>query len=564
MNSSVEGSVVAETFMQYLDEWSARVPEKTWLHERRDNDVHNWSWSQGSQEIDALAAWQEKALTGHGHAIGLLSRNCAHWIFADMGSIAAGNVVIPLFCTLSGDIAEYIMSLTEMKILFVGETDNWEQIRQVLPRGIKLITLPGVTLEEDHLPWEEVVASFRGHRPAYRCQSDDLVSVVFTSGTTGLPKGVMQTHDSNIIPINRFTRAFNTPHGARLFSYLPLSHIAERQIVEGSSIVNCAEIYLNEKMATLLRDLRACRPHMMFGPPRVWEQLQQQIVQQWGSQGALDKALAADREKTGQQVQEYLGLDQVKYILTAASPTPPALIGWYENFGIILNEGFGQTECMGPIVSSTKQRRIGSVGKPMPGVEVRLSDERELLVKAPGCSPGYYKEPERTVQTFVDGWVHTGDKARVDRDGFYYITGRMKDYFKTIHGKFVAPTPIENMFAESDVVEQLCLLGRGYSKTVMICVLGKSALEMEKEVIEANLLERVGTINKGVEKHARVGGVIISIQTWTIDNGLLTPTLKIRRDKVEERFGSRAQRLARSSAESGAVLLDWVQNELAH
>ena len=213
---------------------------------------------------------------------------------------------------------------------------------------------------------------------------------------------------------------------------------------------------------------------------------------------------------------------------------------------------------MGPIVGTKENRRIGSIGKPMPGVEVRLSAENELQVKAAGSSPGYYNMPDKTAETFVDGWVFTGDKARVDEDGFYYITGRVKDYFKTIQGKFVAPTPIENIFAENDYTEQICLLGRGYSKTVMTCVLSELAQEQPKEVIEAALRERVDAVNAEVEKHARIGAVIISTDAWAIDNGVLTPTLKIRREKIEELFGEQAQELARQSAQQGQVLLAWV------
>jgi long-chain acyl-CoA synthetase len=544
--------------MGYLDQWSTEQPDKTWLRERSGEQTHDWNWAAARDEIYAVGAWQEQQFKGHGHRVGLLSRNRAHWFFADMGSISAGNVVIPMFTTLPGEIADYVMSFTEMKLLFVGETDNWDQIRQVLPEDIQLVTLPGVDLEEEHVRWEDVVAPYRGQRPTYQCQADDLVSLVFTSGTTGLPKGVMQTHSSNIIPITRFTNAFATPHGARYFSYLPLSHIAERQIVEGSSLVTCGEVYFNENMGTLLRDLPECRPHIMFGPPRVWEQLQQGIISKFGSQEAVGAALAADREGVGKMVREGLGLDEALYILTAAAPTPPALIRWYEEFGITLNEGFGQTECMGPIVGSKENRRVGSIGKPMPGVEVRLSDEDELQVKADGCSPGYYKDPEKTAETFVDGWVYTGDKARVDEDGFYYITGRVKDYFKTIQGKFVAPTPMENIFAESDFTEQLCLLGRGYSKTVMTCVLSSAAQERSREEVEANLLERVQAVNDDVDKHARIGAVMVSTEPWTIENGILTPTLKIRREKIEERFGERAQELARQAAEQGNILLEWV------
>jgi long-chain acyl-CoA synthetase len=220
-------------------------------------------------------------------------------------------------------------------------------------------------------------------------------------------------------------------------------------------------------------------------------------------------------------------------------------------------EGFGQTECMGPIVSRKDERRIGSIGKPTANVEVRITDENELVVKAAGCSPGYYKMPEKTAETFVDGWVHTGDKVRIDEDGFYYITGRVKDYFKTIQGKFVAPTPIENIFAENPYTEQICLLGRGYSKTVMTSVLSTIALEQPRQVVEAALIERVAAVNAEVDSHARIGALIISSEPWSIDNRVLTPTMKIRREMVESLFGEKAQELALKSAETKKILVFW-------
>jgi long-chain acyl-CoA synthetase len=547
-----------DTYTGYLNHWNTETPDKTWLREHAGENVRDWTWSECHAEINALAAWEETFFDGTGHCVGLLSKNGSHWYFADYGTIAAGNVVIPMFTTLPRETADYVMSFTEMKLLFIGETENWEQVREVLPEGITLVCLPGVEVEEEHLRWEDIVAPHRGGMPGYQCQPDDLVSLVFTSGTTGVPKGVMQTHASNIIPITRFSDAFNMDIGARFFSYLPLSHIAERQIVEGSSLVNCGEVHFNENLGTLLRDLPECRPHVMFGPPRVWEQLQQGIIAQFGSQEAVDAALNADAEGVGKLVREKLGLDEAVYLLTAAAPTPPALIDWYERFGIILMEGFGQTECMGPIVSSAESRRVGSIGKAMPGVEIRISEEGELQVKADGCSPGYYKMPEKTAETFVDGWVYTGDKVRMDEDGFYYITGRVKDYFKTIQGKFVAPTPIENIFSENPYTEQICLLGRGYSKTVMTCVLSALAQELPREVVETTLRERVDAVNNEVDKHARIGAVVVSIEPWSIENGVLTPTMKIRRERIEGLFGARSEELARQSAQQGEILLEWV------
>lgn len=545
-----------DTLTGYLDHWVEQYPDEYWLRERRGDDITDWTWKQVQEQAYALAAWQEERLDGPGCKVGILSRNCAHWFMADLGSIAAGNITIPMFTTLPGETAGYVMDFTDMELLFVGETENWDQVSAVLPEGIKLVTLPGVELEQEHQRWEDIVTPKLGERPRYQCLHDDLISIVFTSGTTGVPKGVMQTHDSNVIPITRFKDAFQIPDRARYFSYLPLSHIAERQIVEYASLVYGGTVYFNENLLTLLRDLPDCKPHMMFGAPRVWEQLQQVILGHFGGKEGVEKALAEDPEGTGKTVREMLGLDEAIYTLTAAAPTPPALIHWYEQFGITLMEGFGQTEAMGLIANTHQERRVGSIGKPVGDVEIRLTDEDELIARAPGLSPGYYKMPDKSSETFVDGWVYTGDKARIDADGYVYLTGRVKDYFKTIQGKFVAPTPIENEFAKNPHTEQICLLGRGYSKTVMVCVLSGIAQQTDREVVEKDLLDFAKSVNEGVDKHARIGAVIISTEPWSIENAMLTPTMKIRREKVEEKFGERARELARDAAEQGELLAE--------
>jgi long-chain acyl-CoA synthetase len=248
----------------------------------------------------------------------------------------------------------------------------------------------------------------------------------------------------------------------------------------------------------------------------------------------------------------------VEYCLTAAAPTPPALIHWWEDLGLTLMEGFGQTEAMGLILSSHEQRRIGSIGKPIGEVEYKITEEGELAVKAAGCTPGYYKQADKTAELIRDGWLHTGDKVRVDEDGFLYITGRVKDYFKTIQGKFVAPPPIEGAFARNPYAEQQCLLGRGFSKTVMVAVLTEEARNAPEKEVEESILSTVREVNDEIEKHARIGAVILTREPWSIENEVLTPTLKMRREKVEERFGELAEELARKSAEQGELLLRWL------
>lgn len=545
-----------DTITGLVSHWAKTCPDKLWLRDLRADGSDDYTWAGAYAEIQAIAGMLEDRF-GHGERMGILSRNRPHWFMADLAIIASGNVSVSLFTTLPASTAEYILDFTETRVLFVGETHNWEAVSTVLPEGVTLIALPGVSLQQPHLRWEDLLEEWRGRAPAYECAADDTIALVFTSGTTGLPKGVIQTHSSNLVPIRRFIQAFGIRDNPRYFSYLPLSHIAERQIVEFSSVVVCGEVSFNESLETILRDLQRTRPHMFFGPPRIWEQFQQAIIGKFGGQAALDKALAADREGVGKMVLDTMGLNEVEFCLVAAAPTPPALIHWWEMFGLILMEGFGQTEAMGLIVSSPDQRRVGSIGKPIGEVQYRITEDGELAVKAEGCTPGYYRMPEKTAELIRDGWIHTGDKARVDEDGFLYITGRVKDYFKTIQGKYVAPPPIEGEFAKNPHAEQQCLLGRGYSKTVMVAVLTPEARQRPREEMEASFLATLEEINAAVEKHARIGAAILSSEAWDIANEVLTPTLKIRRDRVEELFGDTARELALRSAEEGRVLLHW-------
>ena len=546
-----------QTLPEFLDHWADTQGDKIWMRDLREESSIDYSWAEARRQVKAVAAALEDRF-GHGKNMIMLSRNRPHWFMADLAVICSGNVTVSMFTTLPPATAEYIAEFTEAQVIFVGESPNWEAVRPVLPANITIVALPGVEIEGEHLTWDQLLAEGADRDITYQCAARDMMSLVFTSGTTGLPKGVIQTHESNLVPIRRFIDAFGLRDQPRYFSYLPLSHIAERQIVEYSSLFCCGEVNFNESLEHVLRDLQRTRPHMFFGPPRIWEQFQQAVVGKFGGQDALDSALARDAAGTGKLVLDTIGLGEVEFCLAAAAPIPPPLIQWWDSLGLQLMDGFGQTEAMGLIASSHDNRRIGSVGKPVGEVEYKITEEGELAVRANGCTPGYYKQPEKTAELIRDGWLHTGDKARVDEDGFIYITGRVKDYFKTIQGKFVAPPPIEGMFANNRFIEQQCLLGRGFSKTVMTAVLTEAAKSESTETVDAAIRDTVAAINEEIEAHARIGAVIISSDLWSIENEVLTPTLKIRRDKVEELFGELGERLARQSAEERTILVHWV------
>jgi long-chain acyl-CoA synthetase len=555
MNDSV---TVYKTLPEYVDYWTAKCPNRIFLRDCNEGDFEEYSWQEVSGEAYALAAWLADEFGAAGARMALLSNNRAHWLMADLAIIASGNVSVPQFTTQNIETTKYILDFTEASVIFVGEADNWSALKCVLSPATVVVALPGIDPGCDHVAWADIAEKYAGARPIYRCESDELMSLVFTSGTTGLPKGVMQTHGSMIIPVARAAEAFQLRPNPRFLSYLPLSHIAERQMVWVQALIHGGEINFNESLATLQRDMVAAKPNFFFGAPRVWEQLQQRVIAAFGSQQQLDAALANDSDEVGAQVRAYLGFTEVDYLLSAAAPIPEGLVFWFAKFGISVREAYGQTEAMLLIVNFPQHSKVNSLGSALSGVQLKLSNDGELLCKAEGVATGYYRNAEKTAETFVDGWVYTGDKARIDEDGFVFLTGRLKDYFKTILGKYVAPAPIENNFALNQNIGQLCLLGRGYSKTVMVCVVSALAANKSQAELEASLLAQVAATNAGLEKHARIGAVIVTFDEWTIAKGELTPTLKIKRERVETTFGALAEALARSSAEQGRLLLEFI------
>lgn len=548
-----------DTIFEYLDHWVQHCGDKTWLRELRNQQAKDYSWREAYKQINSVAVALEQRF-GHGVSMLLMSNNSPHWVLADLAIMRSGNVTVGLFTNQNVETAKYIADFTQAKVLFIGENVDADSLLAKLDDNIIIVTLPGATLPavaegREHITWSQLLSEGESHLPNYKPKPDDIISLVFTSGTTGKPKGVIQTHESNVIPILRSYDFVDLGTEPRFFSYLPLSHIAERQIVEFSSIVSGGEVTFNESLESLLPDLQIAKPQVFFGAPRVWERLQQAIIAKFGGWEAFDAAFKADPKGLGAMVVGGLGLNDVRFCLTAAAPTPPGLLRWWQSLGLPLYEGFGQTEAMGVILSSKQQNRLGSVGKPVGEVECKITEEGELAVRANGCTPGYYKQPEKTAELIKDGWLHTGDKAKVDEDGFIYITGRVKDFFKTVHGKFVSPVAMEGKFSENIHIEQQCLLGRGFSKTVMVVTLSELGLSEDFSNVERSVLNSVEQINADAEKHERIGAVIFAKGQWTIENGLMTPTLKLRRNLIEDKYSEVAEKLARASAEEKTILI---------
>ena len=550
--------MVINTVTGYLRHWAQEEPNRVWLRDRKGDEFNAWTWSQAEAEVDAIAAWLEQRFEGSANNIAILSRNRAHWMLADAAINASGNCSAPMFTTQKADIVKYLLNFTETKAIFLGESENWEQVRAIVPEGVEVVTFPGVDCETASHGWDALLEECRGLKPSHEPKPDELISLTFTSGTTGLPKGVMQTHDSMLVPVRKvMRRVIKFRMFPRLLSYLPLSHAGERCLVWMPSLLKCGEVTFNESMETLIRDLSTVKPNLFLAVPRVWGLLNQIILGAFEGQAALDGSLREDREGTVLKVRNFLGIQDLDAGISGGAPLSATLKAWYGSLGIKILEMMGMTEANGILGNFGGEPPPGSVGKPLPGVEVRVSPEGEMLVRMEGLSPGYYKMPEKTAETFVDGWLHTGDKVRIDENGYFFITGRVKDYFKTVHGKYVAPLPIEDSFSKNPLVQQQCLMGRGFSKTVMVCVLDPQAAGKSREDIVASLKLTVAEINRNVERHARIGVVIIDREPWAIENDMLTVTMKVKRDEIDKRFAEQAEKRAQAAAEQGEIFVDF-------
>ncbi|MCY1528272.1 Long-chain-fatty-acid--CoA ligase FadD15 [compost metagenome] len=339
---------------------------------------------------------------------------------------------------------------------------------------------------------------------------------------------------------------FGTGEDDRLLSYLPLCHVAERMFVEMASIYAGQTVFFAESLDTFLDDLRRARPTAIFGVPRIWTKFQMGVYAKMPAK-KLDRLLGLPiiGRMVGRKVLVGLGLDAVRNALCGAAPVPEALLNWYKRLGLEVLEVYGMTENCGYSHLCRKgELKPGWIGRNSPGVEVRISEEGEVQVRSGATMQGYYKDPGKTAETVTDdGYLRTGDKGEEDADGNLRLTGRIKEIFKTSKGKYVAPAPIENRLAVHPRIEQVCVVGDGLPQPMALCVLSevgrKEAANGARSELEVSLRSLLEEVNDTLDKHERLQGLVLVKDVWAVDNGFLTPTLKIKRNMVEDAYGKR-------------------------
>jgi long-subunit acyl-CoA synthetase (AMP-forming) len=427
--------------------------------------------------------------------------------------------------------------------LFVGKLDDWETMRAGVPSALPVIRLPLAPMTDGER-WDAII----GRTPPLQGEPDraldELATIVYTSGSTGHPKGVMQSFRAfNVIGARMPNTAELSPDD-RMLSYLPLAHVAERVAVQNQSTYYGFQVFFADSLDTFLDDLRRARPTIFFSVPRLWTKFQLGVRAKLSErkEAVLFRVPLLGR-RIKRKILAQLGLADVRLALTGAAPLPPEILTWYRELGLELLEGYGMSENMAySHLTKVGEARAGYVGHANDGVECKIGEGGEVLVKSPAQMMGYYKQPELTAGCYTDdGFFKTGDMGEIDAQGRLRITGRVKDLFKTSKGKYVAPVPIENRLGAHPLVESALVAGANQTSPFAVLVLSEEARSAlasgsSRQAVTAELEALLARVNEGADPHEHLAFIVVAAESWTVDNGLLTPTLKIRRAVLERHY----------------------------
>ncbi|MEL1090109.1 AMP-binding protein [Pseudomonas sp. OB66] len=535
-------------------EREARHPRQRFLVQPiGGGQVETLTWADVGHQARCAAHWLRARELPPGSHIALISKNCAHWIIADLAIWMAGHVSVPLYPNLTAESVAQVLTHSESALAFIGKLDDWAGMAQGVPTGLPTISLPLHPPGEFDYSWADL-QSCSPIQDDPRPAAGQLATIIYTSGTTGLPKGVMHSFANLGFATSRGTQLFGLNENDRLLSYLPLCHVAERMFVELASIYTGQTVFFAERLETFITDLQRARPTAMFGVPRIWTKFQMGVYSKIPAQ-RLDFLLGLPfiGKRVGHKVLAGLGLDALRVALSGAAPVPQTLLAWYQKLGLDVLEVYGMTEgCGYSHICLPGQYKQGWIGQPCPEVEVRIDEFGEVQVRSQANMLGYFKEPQKTAETLTaDGFLRTGDKGEQDSEGRLRLTGRLKEIFKTSKGKYVAPAPIENRLAVHSRIEQVCVVGDGLSAPLGLCVLSTVNQQEPRASLHASLEKLLEEVNAALDKHERLHRLVVVKDSWAVDNGFLTPTLKIKRNVIEDRYGARFEEW---SARSEAVL----------
>ena len=538
--------------LQRMYHWEKTTPDKTvFTQPMGAGVVREWTWKQAVDEVRRMAAWLKGLDLEPGSRIALMSKNSAHWMMADWAIWMAGHVSVPLYPTLAANTVRQILEHSESKLLFVGKLDMWPEMQPGVPAGLPLITLPLAPKVDGAKSWDELIAKTAPLADSPVRPADELCTLIYTSGTTGMPKGVMQSFGTFAWSITSGLKRVPLDQNGRVLSFLPLAHVAERMVVEHGLLATGMHVFFAESLETFVADIQRARPTVFFAVPRLWVKFQQGVQARMPAEKmALLLKIPILRGIVRKKVLAGLGLDQVFWAAGGAAPMPPSVLNWYRSLGLDIVEVYGMTENCGLSHSTVLGKpRPGTVGTTYEGVQCRIDPgSGEIQVKGECVMLGYYKNPEVTQATLTDdGWLKTGDKGAIDAAGNLTITGRVKDLFKTGKGKYVAPAPIENKLATHPAIEACCVTGANLGQPLALLMLNPEAAAKARDAagrsaLEASLAEHLKAVNAQLDPHEQMECLVVTVDPWSVENDILTPTMKVKRNRIEDLFAQNYER----------------------
>lgn len=539
-----------KNFNELLYEKEKILADKVLLKQPIDGKWYEFTWAEAMSQARKMVAFLKSLGLKKGDRVAILSKNCAEWVIADFAISMGGFIIVPFFPNQHKDVVAYILEHADVKAIFVGKLDNWQLIEPVIGNHIIRIDFPYENPMPAKYHWKDIVATTEPDMDNHVPELNDTYMILYTSGTTGNPKGVMYDYRgiaNCLLIVDEMLSIGRLPDLKHSYSLAisplghTMGHMALFQIVN-----NLHTVYFVESIPTFMDNLQYAQPTTFGTVPRMWTQFQKAILGVL-PQKKLDLLLKIPliNRLIKKKLKKSLGLSRSEFNVSGAAPLSKELSDWYAKLDIHIVEGYGQTENMSiASIGQTGHHIVGTVGKAWPGVEIKISDEGEILTRSKSIMSGYYKNPEATKEAFTgDGFLCTGDMGTLDEEGNLTVLGRFKDPFKTDKGEFINPIPIEAHFYANPYIEQICLIGMTLIQPVLILTLSEGAKKLSHGEVHDSLKQTLDMINTGLTPFEKISHIIIAKEMWTPENNLMTPSLKVKRNAIHQKFIGMAKKL---------------------
>ncbi len=524
---------------QHVQHWAETKPDETFLRQIINRQFEDYTFAVVYKQARQIVSKLQEIGLQPGDKVAIISKNCAEWFITDLALMLGDFISVPIFPTAGSETIEHVLTHSESKVLFIGKLDSIDALSRSLKNVSTLTTLsfPYKHLECDFC-WHDIMTKCEPAACTLERSHDSIMSIVYTSGTSGLPKGALLTYGSFAWTSEQIITLIKIMPDDKLFSYLPLAHITERVYILGTSMTAGLNVAFPESLDTFIDDVKMQQPTVFISVPRLWTLFQQKILEKL-PQRKLNILLKIPFVSglIKRKLAKGLGLANTRVLGCGSAPVSSGLLKWYESVGMNISEAWGMTESFAysTINFPYKSDKVGTVGISGPGIDIKIASDEEILVRTEGLFQGYYKNEQALHETVIDGWLHTGDIGEVDSDGYLTILGRKKDNFKTAKGKFVCPVPIEKRLFDLSNIELMCVVGSGMPAPILLAI-PHAIPNFDHKRFERKLHRVLKQINSELESHAKIAGTLVIDEPWSIENGILTPTLKIKRHILEKKY----------------------------